>query len=288
MLGRLIREKHQEERAKGNSVYGRSNGPPPLFPSSSSRSSVAIHRIQKDLVDLELAEVTSTEAMPCVASHLESEKQNIKSPTNTLSSSFLSRLPPTCRSGSPYLPPGTFISVDPRNPYEVYVMFCISSSSNVHDSHPSMSSMMWGGETLFFHITFSEEYPCEGPRTRFLGPHRLFHPNIECGNEINVERWEEEKQEAKEGSATARFFSYAQSRNEAGWGVCLGLQFAWRPTFMLLDLLLSLWMLLDNPNAEDPLPGNCQVAAWMWLSGDREAYVATARAWIQGDYRLVN
>lgn len=275
---------------------------------------------------------------------------------SSASYSFLSDLPARSRTGSPHLPTGTFISVDPRNPYEIYVLFTspVPSSPGVQPApsdaskrHP-MCTEMWPGAVLVFVVLFSEGYPCEGPRTRYIGPHRLFHPNIECGSDM-AKKGEERREESavtvegpRDSTVVFANKNTASGRNEAleqmedapiqavpdlsnlphhsyhcvekddredeeggvmhhrlhssqydrcsthkGWGVCLGLQFAWRPTFTFLDILLSLWMLLENPNAEDPLPGNCQVAAKMWLAGDREAYIATAKGWIQGNYAIV-
>lgn len=334
MLARLVREKQQqdEDRAQLNARFGRITAPPSLFPSSSLKPSLAIHRIQNDLLHLQLTQVVPTKDIPGVAAYFSSDstgEQSLSTPLAPSSASssfysFFSSLPSTSRTGSPYLPPGTFISVDLRNPYELYVIFCVPSHSTLEGGeandltqeetcdHDSIPFSLWaGGEVLFFRVVCTEAYPYEGPRTRYVGPYRLFHPNIECGTEWReaLESGKEEEESAQEeGKSGPRRRSSPEEEvagqlaldchvsrggpeaflvNGAGWGVCLGLQFAWRPSFMLLDLLLSLWALLEHPNAEDSLPGNCRVAAAMWSSGNREAYVATAKAWIRGNYSIM-
>lgn len=119
--------------------------------------------------------------------------------------------------------------------------------------HPTKGT--WKGGTYNFTFVFSEDYPFQGPKVRYTGPFRVFHPNIE--GEADV----------------------------ADWGVCLGLQTQWRATFTLKDLIYALQDLFDAPNYKDPLPGVAKIAAQM-LKDDEPGFVRVAQRWMKGDYTL--
>eukprot|EP00796_Vickermania_ingenoplastis_P007996 gene7996-5556_t len=190
------------------------------------------------------------------------------------------------------LPAGTSLEMDTRNPYEVLVTFDAGTTPE----------QPWAGRPLTFRLVFTERFPYEGPRVRFVGPFRLFHPNIECGagtdgyDRRTPSAGAEEGRPGAEGeqrspdapdprTAAQCAEDAAVAESSGGWGVCLGIQLDWRPTFTLTDLLLSLWVLLEHPNLDDPLPGMSRVAAEM-MKADPKRYAAVARQWAMGHYVL--
>lgn len=252
MLSRLVEERVRSTEA--GSVY--STAPPPLS------SSLAIHRIHQDLERL-------GDVVP-QSNGGKAEEMNFRPVVYSL------------REGSSPLPAGTLFEIDPRNPYELSVFFSIPSNG----LGDTQDLWWWGGQTLQFRISFTERYPYDGPRVRFIGPHRLFHPNVECGVVPKVSSVGISSSNiGPRGESSQKQEDEVAQRN-GGWGVCLGVQMAWRPTFTLLDLLLSLWLLLLHPNADDPLPGYCQMASKLWVN-NIEGYRNTAKSWINGEY-IVN
>lgn len=166
------------------------------------------------------------------------------------------------------LPEATQLLFDPRNPYvlEVVLVHRHSAEEGRHSSSP------WEGLELPFRLTFTERYPFDGPRVRYVGSHRLLHPNIECGTGA-----------AAGASPDAMREEDAEKQQTGGWGVCLGIQVHWRPTHTLVDLLLGLSVLVDHPNFTDPLPGQARLAAGLW-SRHPAVFMALAREWIAGRY----
>lgn len=112
---------------------------------------------------------------------------------------------------------------------------------------------IWAGGVFQFAFVFNDEYPYESPKVRYTGPCRVFHPNIEGDS------------------------------GKSDWGVCLGLQTAWRPGYSIKDLVVGLEMLFSDPTYEDPLPGVAKQAAQL-LKDDEKAFVRRAREWMKGSY----
>lgn len=113
---------------------------------------------------------------------------------------------------------------------------------------------VWMGGEFKFRLSFSDQYPHEPPKATYLGPTRLWHPNIE-------------------GDA---------DRTE--WGVCLNiLRKDWRPVLGVRDVLFGLEMLFFEPNIDDPLPGTAKQAAQQ-LKDDPRGFSRKAQAWMRGNY----
>lgn len=112
---------------------------------------------------------------------------------------------------------------------------------------------IWTGGRFCFTLVFTDEYPFEGPKIRYTGPYRVFHPNIEGDS------------------------------GQDNWGVCLGLQTDWSPTYSIKDLVVGLEMLFSHPTYEDPLPGVAKEAAQL-LKSDPNAFKSKTRKWMQGNY----
>ncbi|CCW65960.1 unnamed protein product [Phytomonas sp. Hart1] len=112
---------------------------------------------------------------------------------------------------------------------------------------------IWEGGTFHFTLNFSDDYPYEGPKVRYTGPYRIFHPNIEG------------------------------ERDRKDWGVCLGLQLEWRPSYTIKDLVIYIELLFSHPVCEDPLPGVSKAAAQM-LKDHPSEFRETARRWMRGEY----
>ncbi|KAG5503514.1 hypothetical protein JKF63_05654 [Porcisia hertigi] len=112
---------------------------------------------------------------------------------------------------------------------------------------------IWQGGTFTFRLVFSDDFPYSGPKVRYTGPHRIFHPNIE-------------------GDA-----------GKGDWGVCLGLQTEWQPTCTIKDMVVAIEMLFVLPNSDDPLPGVAKTAAQI-LKNDPSRFELIARRWMGGNY----
>ncbi|CCW62605.1 unnamed protein product [Phytomonas sp. EM1] len=112
---------------------------------------------------------------------------------------------------------------------------------------------IWEGGTFHFVLKFSDDYPYEGPKVRYTGPNRIFHPNIE-------------------GEA-----------DKEDWGVCLGLQLEWRPSYSIRDLVIGIELLFSYPVCDDPLPGVAKAAALMLKNHPCE-FRKVARCWMRGEY----
>lgn len=132
------------------------------------------------------------------------------------------------------------VQYDPADPYEVLVT--VRPSSGV-----------WQGGVFNFVLRITDDFPFVGPKIRYKGPCRIFHPNIE----------------GEEG--------------QSDWGVCLGLQTDWVPAYTIRDLAFGLESLFTNPTYEDPLPGVAKTAAQM-LKDHPDTFQRTARAWMVGHY----
>lgn len=113
---------------------------------------------------------------------------------------------------------------------------------------------VWAGGSFNFGIRISEEYPHEAPKVVYLGPYRMFHPNIE-GDE-----------------------------NKSEWGVCLNILRAdWKPVLGLRDIIFGIEMLFFEPNIDDPLPGVAKQAAQV-LKDNKEKFKRTTQSWMRGAY----
>ncbi|KAG5477829.1 hypothetical protein LSCM1_05131 [Leishmania martiniquensis] len=111
---------------------------------------------------------------------------------------------------------------------------------------------IWRGGTFDFRLVFSNDFPYSGPKVRYTGPHRIFHPNIEGDD------------------------------GKEDWGVCLGLQTEWRPTCTIKDMVVAIEMLFALPNYDDPLPGVAKVAAQI-LKDDPTRFEMIAKRWMSGN-----
>lgn len=131
------------------------------------------------------------------------------------------------------------VTVDPMDAYVVYV------------SHTPQRGI-WQGGSFNFRMVFSDEFPFSGPKVRYTGPRRIFHPNIE-GDE-----------------------------GKEDWGVCLGLQTEWLPSCTIKDMVVAIEMLFVMPNYDDPLPGVAKTAAQL-LKHDPAAFAITAKRWMGGN-----
>lgn len=134
------------------------------------------------------------------------------------------------------------VTVDPMDAYVVHV------------SHVPTSGI-WQGGTFHFRMVFSDNYPFSGPKVRYTGPRRIFHPNIE-GDE-----------------------------GKTDWGVCLGLQTDWLPSCTIRDMVVAIEMLFVVPNYVDPLPGVAKIAAQL-LKNDPQCFAMTAKRWMGGNYNI--
>lgn len=114
---------------------------------------------------------------------------------------------------------------------------------------------IWQGGTFHFRLVFSNDFPYSGPKVRYTGPRRIFHPNIE-GDE-----------------------------NKEDWGVCLGLQTEWRPTCTIKDMVVAIELLFAVPNYEDPLPGVAKTAAQI-LKDEPGRFATIAKRWMGGNYAI--
>ncbi|RNF11152.1 ubiquitin-conjugating enzyme E2 [Trypanosoma conorhini] len=130
----------------------------------------------------------------------------------------------------------------------------------VKPSYPSI----WQGGIFEFALEFREDYPYEGPRVRYLGPYRIWHPNIE-GDEFSD----------TEGGVRGGV--------KHSWGVCLSFQTDWKPTMSLRDIVVMLELLFQDPNPDDPLHGTAKQAAQM-MKDNPAGFREKARRWMQGFY----
>lgn len=134
------------------------------------------------------------------------------------------------------------ITIDGVDPYLIHV---------VHRP----TSGIWCGGVFSFSIHLSEDYPYQGPKVRYVGPHRIFHPNIE-GDESMQD-----------------------------WGVCLGLQTQWVPTYTIKDIITLIELLFRIPNADDSLSGVSKMAADVYKSNQSQ-FETIARRWMTGNYSM--
>ncbi|ESL06203.1 ubiquitin-conjugating enzyme E2 [Trypanosoma rangeli SC58] len=123
---------------------------------------------------------------------------------------------------------------------------------------------IWQGGIFEFALEFREDYPYEGPRVRYLGPYRIWHPNIE-GDEFS---------EAEGG---------VRRDVKSAWGVCLSFQTDWKPTMSLRDIIIMIELLFQDPNPDDPLHGTAKQAAQM-MKDNPMRFREKARRWMQGFY----
>lgn len=113
---------------------------------------------------------------------------------------------------------------------------------------------IWKGGTFKFRLQFPTDYPHTAPKCQYLGPTRLWHPNIE-------------------GDA-----------DKTEWGVCLNiLRKDWKPVLGIRDIVFGLEMMFFEPNIEDPLPGTAKLAAQQFKD-DFRGFTAKAARWLQGNY----
>lgn len=113
---------------------------------------------------------------------------------------------------------------------------------------------IWLGGSFDFRLNFPDAYPHEPPKATYLGPNRLWHPNIEGDAHL------------------------------AEWGVCLNiLRKDWKPVLGVRDILFGLEMMFFEPNLEDPLPGTAKDAAQQ-MHDNKSAFMKKAAAWMKGNY----
>ena len=113
---------------------------------------------------------------------------------------------------------------------------------------------VWKTGVFKFKLIFPDQYPHEPPKAYYLGPTRLWHPNIE-GDEDKTE-----------------------------WGVCLNiLRKDWRPVLGVRDIVFGLEMMFFEPNVDDPLPGTARLAAQQ-LHDNPRAFERKAVSWMKGNY----
>ncbi|KAH9597323.1 Ubiquitin-conjugating enzyme E2 [Trypanosoma melophagium] len=130
----------------------------------------------------------------------------------------------------------------------------------VRPSYPSI----WHGGLFEFLLEFREGYPFEGPKVRYLGPHRIWHPNIE-------------------GDAYTEGDGGMKGTLRREWGVCLSFQTEWKPTLSLRDIIIMIELLFQDPNPDDPLHGTSKEAAQM-MRDNPAMFRDKARRWMQGLY----
>jgi ubiquitin-conjugating enzyme E2 M len=130
---------------------------------------------------------------------------------------------------------------DPKNPLEIFVTV-------------QPLDGIWIGGTFNFRINVPDDYPHNPPKATYLGPTRLWHPNIE-------------------GDA-----------DKTEWGVCLNiLRKDWRPVLGVRDIVFGLEMMFFEPNLEDPLPGTARQAAQQ-MKDDVRGFERKAKSWLRGQY----
>lgn len=140
---------------------------------------------------------------------------------------------------------GATAKVTMINPPNPCLLKCIVKPPN-----PSL----WQGCEFHFKISIPDEYPNVPPEVKYIGPNRMWHPNIEG---------EEGKQE---------------------WGVCLNiLRKDWTPVMGVRDVVMGLEMMFFEPVMEDPLPGTAKLAAQQMLDNPKAFEVKTVN-WAKGKY----
>lgn len=113
---------------------------------------------------------------------------------------------------------------------------------------------VWRGGSFHFAIRFPETYPIEPPKVVYVGPHRMWHPNIEG---------EADKQE---------------------WGVCISILRAdWTAVLGLRDVIFGIEMLFFEPNIDDPLPGVAKEAA-QHMKNSEQQFIRKTQSWMKGSY----
>jgi ubiquitin-protein ligase len=118
---------------------------------------------------------------------------------------------------------------------------------------PPQGSIWHGGE-FHFRINIPDEYPTAAPTVRYIGPTRLWHPNIE-------------------GDA-----------DKTEWGVCLNiLRKSWTPVMGLKEIGFGLEMMFFEPVPEDPLPGTARLAAQQ-MHDDPKGFERKTQQWMRGIY----
>ncbi|KPA79259.1 putative ubiquitin-conjugating enzyme e2 [Leptomonas pyrrhocoris] len=124
----------------------------------------------------------------------------------------------------------------------------------IHVTHAPQRGI-WNGGSFAFRLVFSDDFPFSGPKVRYTGPKRIFHPNIEGDD------------------------------NKDDWGVCLGLQTEWLPSCTIKDMVVAIEMLFVMPNYDDPLPGVSKTAAQI-LKDDPGRFAMIAKRWMGGNYSM--
>lgn len=127
---------------------------------------------------------------------------------------------------------------------------------------PKDPSVYEGGE-FHFKIVITDEYPMEPPKVTYVGPRRIFHPNI-AGDEKS-------DGDAKEQVVLAE------------WKVCLRLHKDWKPVLGLRDVIMGLEVMFHEPQMEDALNGVSREAAQLMLD-DPRAFERKVKAWMHGNY----
>jgi ubiquitin-conjugating enzyme E2 M len=113
---------------------------------------------------------------------------------------------------------------------------------------------IWRGGEFKFRLNIPDSYPHAPPKCVYLGPTRMWHPNIE-GDVGKTE-----------------------------WGVCLNILKAdWTPVLSVRDVVFGLEMMFFEPNLEDPLPGTAREAAQQ-MKDDPRVFDRQARSWLAGKY----
>lgn len=136
----------------------------------------------------------------------------------------------------------SIVTVDPMDSYVIHVTYTPQRG-------------IWRGGIFTFRMIFSDDFPFSGPKVRYTGPKRIFHPNIE-------------------GDC-----------NKEDWGVCLGLQTEWLPSCTIKDMVVAIEMLFVMPNYDDPLPGVAKTAAQI-LKDDPDRFAVIAKQWMSGNYTI--
>jgi ubiquitin-conjugating enzyme E2 M len=116
------------------------------------------------------------------------------------------------------------------------------------------SGSLWVDCEFRFKVAIPDEYPNVPPDVKYVGPNRIWHPNIE-GDEGKTE-----------------------------WGVCLNiLRKDWTPVMGVRDVVMGLEMMFFEPCMDDPLPGTAKLAAQQMLDNPREFEKKTV-SWAKGRY----
>lgn len=130
---------------------------------------------------------------------------------------------------------------DPENLLHVFVSY-------------SPPDGVWYGGTFDFSVRFTEEYPHVPPKVYYLGPFRMWHPNIEGDD------------------------------GKSEWGVCMNILRAdWAPVLGLRDVVFGVEMLFFEPNIDDPLPGVAKEAAQQKKTNE-QAFIRKTQSWMRGKY----